>query len=89
MFKFVIKFINFFFWIKLKKYYMFKRKYSRFEMALICWTLGIFGIHRLLMGYKNWYLQFFTLGGLGLWMLYDLFFIIIGKMKMANGQSLL
>ena len=63
--------------------------YSKLNMALVCWTLGIFGIHRLLMGYKNWYLQFFTLGGLGLWMLYDLISILTGKMKMANGEPLL
>ncbi len=68
---------------------MAKKKYTRLEMALICWTLGFFGIHRLLMGYKNWYLQFLTLGGLGLWMLYDLFAILTGRMTMANGEPLL
>ena len=41
------------------------------------------------MGYKNWYLQLLTLGGLGLWMIYDLFSILIGRMNMANGEKLL
>ncbi len=65
------------------------KQFSKLEMALICWTLGIFGIHRLLMGYKNWWLQLITLGGLGIWMLIDLIAILTGKMKMANGQPLI
>ena len=65
-----------------------KRKYSRLDMALICWTVGIFGIHRFLMGYKNWWMQLLTLGGLGLWMLLDLIAILTGKMNMANGEPL-
>ncbi len=65
------------------------KQFSKLEMALICWTLGIFGIHRLLMGYKNWWLQLITLGGLGIWMLIDLIAILTGKMKMANGEPLI
>jgi TM2 domain-containing membrane protein YozV len=66
-----------------------KRQFSRLEMALICWTVGIFGVHRLLMGYKNWWLQFLTLGGLGIWMIIDLIAILTGKMKMADGTPLI
>ncbi len=65
------------------------KQFSKLEMALICWTLGIFGIHRLLMGYKNWWLQLITLGGFGIWMLIDLIAILTGKMKMANGEPLI
>ncbi len=66
-----------------------KKQYSKLEMVLICWTVGILGVHRLLMGYKNWWLQLLTLGGLGFWMLMDLIAIITGKMKMANGEPLI
>ncbi len=65
-----------------------KKEFSRLEMGLICWTVGIFGVHRLLMGYKNWWLQLLTLGGLGVWMFIDLIAILTGKMKMANGEPL-
>ncbi|MCK9256017.1 MAG: NINE protein [Bacteroidales bacterium] len=35
-------------------------------MALICWFAGALGIHRLLMGYKNWWLMLITVGGCGI-----------------------
>ena len=65
-----------------------RKQYSKLEMALICWTVGVFGVHRMLMGYKNWWLQLITFGGLGVWMLIDLFNILMGRMKMANGEPL-
>ncbi len=65
-----------------------KKSYSRLQMALICWTLGIFGIHRLLMGYRNWWLQLISLGGFGIWMMIDFFRILLGKMNMADGTPL-
>ncbi len=67
---------------------MAQKTYTKKEMALICWTLGIFGIHRLIMGYKNWFLQLITLGGLGIWMVIDFFRILSGQMTMYNGQEL-
>ncbi len=67
---------------------MTKKKYTKKEMALICWTLGFLGIHRLIMGYKNWFLQLITLGGLGIWMVIDFFRILSGQMTMYDGQEL-
>tara|TARA_B110000483_G_C17984292_1_gene460965 strand:+ start:198 stop:311 length:114 start_codon:yes stop_codon:yes gene_type:complete len=36
-------------------------------MILISFFLGGLGIHRLMMGYSNWWLMLITLGGCGLW----------------------
>lgn len=57
-------------------------------MALICWFAGALGIHRLLMGYKNWWLMLITVGGCGIWTLYDLIMILTDKMPMADGRPL-
>lgn len=61
---------------------------SKTTMILICLFLGGFGIHRLLMGYKNWWLMIITLGGCGIWSLIDLIKIATGSMKMADGRDL-
>lgn len=57
-------------------------------MALICWFAGSLGIHRLMMGYSNWWLMLITLGGCGIWTLIDLIQILTGKMGMADGRPL-
>lgn len=57
-------------------------------MALICWFAGALDIHRLLMGYKNWWLMLITVGGCGIWTLYDLIMILTDKMPMADGRPL-
>ncbi len=57
-------------------------------MALICWFAGSLGIHRLMMGYSNWWLMLITLGGCGIWTLIDLIQIFTGKMGMADGRPL-
>lgn len=57
-------------------------------MALVCWFAGSLGIHRMMMGYKNWWLMLITLGGCGIWTLYDLIMILTGKMGMADGRPL-
>jgi hypothetical protein len=50
--------------------------------------LGFAGGHRFIMGYKSWILQFITLGGLGIWSLYDLVKIALNEMPMADGKPL-
>ena len=46
---------------------------SHTRALLLCWILGIFGIHRFYTGYKRiGFIQLFTLGGFGLWWLIDL-----------------
>lgn len=57
-------------------------------MALVAFFAGGFGIHRYLMGYSNWWIMLVTLGGCGLWSLYDLVMILTDKMNMADGRPL-
>ena len=65
-----------------------KQPQSKTMMMLICFFLGAWGIHRLMMGYKNWWLMLVTFGGFGIWTLYDLVMIAMGKMNMADGTPL-
>ncbi len=61
------------------KYYIFA--------VLIASTIGILGIDRLYLRYKPmWLLKLFTLGGLGVWWLIDLFRIIAQDLKPKNGE---
>lgn len=57
-------------------------------MIIICFFVGGLGIHRLMMGYSNWWLMLITLGGCGIWTLIDFIKIITGSMKMADGRDL-
>ena len=66
-----------------------KHPKSKAVMVVICFFLGFLGIHRLMMGYKNWWLMLITFGALGIWMMLDLQQISSGRMKMADGQDLL
>lgn len=61
---------------------------NKIVMILICWFLGCFGIHRLMMGHSNWWLMLITLGGCGIWTIVDLIQIIMGNLKMADGRDL-
>ena len=61
---------------------------TKMLMAIICWFAGCFGIHRLLMGYSNWWLQLITLGGCGIWTIIDFIMILTGSMKMSDGRDL-
>ncbi|MFM1773169.1 MAG: hypothetical protein RLZZ71_2311 [Bacteroidota bacterium] len=65
-----------------------KEVQSKIVMAVVCWFLGGLGIHRLMMGYKNWWLMLLTAGGCGLWALIDFIKILTGSMKMADGREL-
>ncbi len=61
---------------------------SKTTMILISFFLGVLGIHRLMMGYSNWWLMIVTCGGCGIWALIDFIKIITGSMKMADGRDL-
>lgn len=65
-----------------------KQVQSKTTMILISFFLGVLGIHRLMMGYSNWWLMLITLGGCGIWSLIDFIKIITGSMKMADGRDL-
>jgi len=54
--------------------------------ALLCFFLGVFGVHRFYVGkVGTGILQLVTLGGLGIWALIDLIMIICGAFKDKNG----
>lgn len=57
-------------------------------MIIICFFVGGLGIHRLMMGYSNWWLMLLTLGGCGIWTIIDFIKIVTGSMKMADGRDL-
>ena len=65
-----------------------KELQSKSTMALVCFFIGGLGIHRLMMGYSNWWLMLITLGGCGIWTLIDFIQILIGNMNMADGRKL-
>jgi TM2 domain-containing membrane protein YozV len=65
-----------------------KEVQSKTTMILICFFLGGLGIHRLMMGYSNWWLMPLTLGGCAIWTIIDLIKIATGSMKMADGTEL-
>lgn len=57
--------------------------------VLLCLLLGVFGAHRFYVGKTGTgLLQLFTLGGLGLWMLYDLVLIITTQFRDGDGRRL-
>ncbi len=60
---------------------------SQIVALLLCWLVGIIGIHRFYLGY-TWQgiVQILTLGGLGIWTLIDLVRIIIGTLKPKDGE---
>ena len=62
---------------------------SKTTMAIICFFLGGFGIHRFMMGYTGiGILMLLTLGLCGILALIDFIRILTGDLKMANGSSL-
>ena len=55
--------------------------------ALLCVMLGVFGAHRFYVGRTgSAFAQLFTLGGLGLWMLFDLILILTGQFRDDEGR---
>jgi TM2 domain-containing membrane protein YozV len=54
--------------------------------VLLCFFVGVFGIHRFYVGKTmTGIIQLLTLGGLGIWALVDLIMIIMGNFKDKNG----
>ena len=55
---------------------------SRLAAALLCWFLGVIGIHRFYVGkIGTGILMILTLGGLGIWALIDFIVILVGSFK--------
>ena len=54
---------------------------------LLCWFLGVFGVHRFYTGHITiGVIQLLTLGGCGIWSLVDLIIIISGNYKDSDGN---
>jgi hypothetical protein len=57
--------------------------------VLLCFFLGIFGIHRFYTGHTAiGVVQLLTLGGCGIWTLIDFIVILVGNFKDAKGNLL-
>jgi TM2 domain-containing membrane protein YozV len=65
-----------------------KQVQSKTTMIVVSLFLGGLGIHRMMMGYSNWWLMLITGGGCGIWAFIDFVKIITGSMKMADGRDL-
>jgi len=55
---------------------------SRLVAALLCWFLGVLGVHRFYVGKVGTGIaMIFTLGGLGVWALIDFIMILVGSFR--------
>jgi TM2 domain-containing membrane protein YozV len=64
---------------------------KKLVMAIVCWLFGMFGIHRLMMGYPKWWMSIvysicIPLGAI--MSLIDLVKILTGSLKMYDGRDL-
>ena len=56
---------------------------------LLCWFLGVFGVHRFYTGHTGiGVVQLLTLGGCGIWTLIDFIIIATGNFKDAQGNPI-
>lgn len=63
---------------------------SRLVATLLCFFLGVLGVHRFYVGkIGTGILQLITGGGLGIWYLVDLILIIVGRFRDADGRLLI
>jgi TM2 domain-containing membrane protein YozV len=62
---------------------------SRLAAALLCWFLGVLGVHRFYVGkIGTGILMLVTLGALGIWALIDLIVILVGSFRDKSGKTL-
>ena len=62
---------------------------KRLIALILCLCFGIFGIHRFYAGKPlSAKVQLFTIGGLGIWFLIDLIYIIVGEFVDGDGKKI-
>ncbi len=62
---------------------------SKAAALLLCFFLGIFGIHRFYMGYVTiGVIQLLTGGGFGIWWMIDFILLVLDNLPDRNGRSL-
>ena len=60
---------------------------SRLVAVLLCWFLGVFGAHRFYVGkVGTGLLMLVTIGGFGIWWLFDLSMILLGSFTDKEGK---
>jgi len=60
---------------------------SRLVALLLCFIVGVFGVHRFYVGKTGTGIaQILTLGGLGIWALVDLIMIVVGSFTDKEGR---
>ena len=63
---------------------------SRLAAAILCWFLGVLGIHRFYVGkIGTGILMLITLGGFGIWALIDFIMILIGSFRDKENKLIL
>ena len=56
---------------------------------MLCWALGMFGVHRFYTGHTAMgVFQLLTCGGLGIWALVDFILILTGNYRDGDGRPL-
>jgi TM2 domain-containing membrane protein YozV len=62
---------------------------SRLAAALLCWFVGVLGVHRFYVGKTGTGIAMLvTCGGLGVWALIDLIVILVGSFRDSTGKAL-
>ena len=66
-----------------------KKAQSKIVMAVICWLVGMLGIHRFMLGHTGIGVLMLLTGGVcGILVIVDLIRILTGSLKYADGREL-